>query len=42
VQSLPGNGGTGPTLPVVAERGLYFNFLGTTPGETSVIGYSGG
>jgi hypothetical protein len=42
VQSLPGNGGTGPTLPIVAERGLYFKFLGTTPGETSVIGYSGG
>jgi subtilase family serine protease len=42
VQSLPTNGGTGPTLPVVAERGLYFNFLGTTPGETSVVGYSGG
>ena len=42
VQSLPTNGGTGPTLPVVAERGLFFNFLGTTPGETSVIGYSGG
>ncbi len=41
VQSLPTNGGTGPTLPVVAERGLYFNFLGTTPGATSVIGYSG-
>ena len=42
VQSLPTNGGTGPTLPVVAERGLYFNFLGTTPGTTGVIGYSGG
>ena len=42
VQSLPGNGGTGPTLPIVAERGLYFNFLGTTPGVTGVIGYSGG
>ena len=42
VQSLPGNGGTGPTLPVVAERGLYFSFLGKTPGETSVVGYSGG
>ncbi len=39
VQSLPG---TGPTLPVVAERGLYFNFLGSTPGQTSVLGYSGG
>ncbi len=42
VQSLPTNGGTGPTLPVVAERGLYFNFLGATPGTTDVIGYSGG
>ncbi|GAC1567843.1 MAG: hypothetical protein NVS3B14_15140 [Ktedonobacteraceae bacterium] len=42
VQSLPGNGGSGPTLPVVAERSLYFNFLGSIPGETSVGGYSGG
>ncbi len=42
VQSLPTNNGTGPTLPVVAERGLFFNFLGTTPGTTGVIGYSGG
>ncbi len=39
VQSLPG---TDPTLPIVAERALYFNFMGTTPGETSVVGYSGG
>ena len=42
VQSLPGNGGAGPVLPVVAERSLYFNFLGSVPGCTSVIGYSGG
>ena len=42
VQSLPTNGGTGPTLPIVAERGLFFNFLGATPGTTGVIGYSGG
>jgi hypothetical protein len=42
VQSLPTNGGTGPTLPIVAERGLFFNFLGSTPGTTGVIGYSGG
>ncbi|HVB75283.1 MAG TPA: protease pro-enzyme activation domain-containing protein [Ktedonobacteraceae bacterium] len=42
VQSLPANGGVGPTLPVVAERSLYFNFLGSIPGETSVVGYSGG
>ena len=42
VQSLPGNGGTGPVLPVVAERSLYFNFLGSIPGCTSVVGYSGG
>lgn len=42
VQSLPTNGGTDPTLPVVAERALYFNFMGSTPGETSVVGYSGG
>lgn len=41
VQSLPGNGGTGPTLPVVAERSLYFTFLGSMPGETSVVGYGG-
>lgn len=42
VQALPTNSGTGPTLPIVAERGLYFNFLGATPGTTGVIGYSGG
>lgn len=42
VQSLPGNGGTGQVLPVVAERSLYFNFLGSIPGCTSVVGYSGG
>jgi len=42
VQSLPGNGGTGQVLPMVAERSLYFNFLGSVPGSTSVVGYSGG
>ena len=42
VQSLPTNGGTGPTLPVIAERSLYFNYFGSMPGSTSAIGYSGG
>jgi len=39
VQSLPNNGGT--ALPFVTERSLYFNFVGSMMGETSVVGYSG-
>jgi hypothetical protein len=39
VQSLPENGGS--ALPVVAERTLYFNFLGSMPGATSIGGYGG-
>jgi len=39
VQSLPDGNGT--VLPVVAERSLYFNYNGGTPGSTSVMGYSG-
>jgi Pro-kumamolisin, activation domain len=37
VQSMPI--GNNAPLPVVAERSLYFNFTGTMPGETSVVGY---
>ncbi len=39
VQSLPP--GNGPTLPVVAERSLYFNYNNSIPGSTSVMGYTG-
>ncbi len=38
VQSLPANG---HALPVVAGRVLYFNFMNSTPGCTSVVGFSG-
>jgi Pro-kumamolisin, activation domain/Subtilase family len=41
VQSLPAGGGSGHALPVIAGRVLYFNYLGGTPGCTSVVGYSG-
>ena len=40
IATLPG-GGSGTALPVVAERSLYFIYLGTVPGATSVVGYSG-
>lgn len=40
VQSLPASG-SGHALPIVAERSLYFNYFGNTPGESSVTGYSG-
>ncbi len=39
VQSLTTSGPN--TLPLVAERSLYFNFVGTTPGSTSLVGYNG-
>jgi kumamolisin len=38
VQSLPSNG---HTLPIIAGRVLDFNYMNTTPGCTSVVGYSG-
>lgn len=38
VQSLPSNG---QTLPLIAGRVLDFNYMNTTPGCTSVVGYSG-
>jgi kumamolisin len=41
VQSLPASG-SNHALPIVAERSLYFNYFGSTPGESSVTGYSGG
>ncbi len=40
VQSLPVSG-SGPVLPIVAERSLFFNYTSNTPGESSVVGYSG-
>lgn len=39
VQSMTSSNGT--LLPIVAERSLYFNFVGTTLGATSVVGYGG-
>ena len=39
VQSLPVNGGS--ALPIVAERALYFDFMNSISGSTSVIGYTG-
>lgn len=41
VQALPPAGGSGHAPPIVAERILYFNYVGSTPGSTSVMGYSG-
>ncbi len=40
VQSLPASGSS-HALPIVAERSLFFNYFGNTPGESSVTGYSG-
>jgi hypothetical protein len=39
VQSLPDSNGT--VLPIAVERSLYFNYGGTMPGSTSVMGFSG-